>query len=68
MFAAAAGRTEVINALLELGADPAITAKVVDVVARDEEEKAELRRRLEYIAELRAAPWSIETDLDFVIG
>ena len=60
MFAAAAGRTEVINALLELGADPAITAKVVDVVARDEEEMADLRRRLEYIAELRAAAKKVE--------
>ena len=32
----------------------------MDVVARDEEEKAELRRRLEYIAELRAAAKKVE--------
>jgi ankyrin repeat protein len=53
MFAAAAGRTEVIEVLLEKGANPALTAKVVDVVARDKADRAERRKRNERVAALR---------------
>jgi ankyrin repeat protein len=55
MFAAAAGRTEAIEALVEHGADPAIAAKVVDLSARNEVDRAERRRRNQRIAELRAS-------------
>jgi ankyrin repeat protein len=49
MFAAAGGRTAVIELLLEKGASPSATAKVVDVVARDKEDRAERRKRNERI-------------------
>ena len=54
MFAAAAGRTEIVAVLLESGADPAITAYVVHVVARDKKDAAERRERTKRIARLRA--------------
>lgn len=54
MFAAAAGRTEIVAVLLENGADPAIAAYVVDVVARDKKDAAERRERTKRIARLRA--------------
>jgi len=53
MFAAAAGRTTAIEVLLEKGANPALTAKVVDVVARDKADRAERRKRNERVAALR---------------
>ncbi len=53
MFAAASGRAEAIEVLLEKDANPALTAKVVDVVARDKADRAERRKRNERIAALR---------------
>ncbi len=53
MFAAAAGRSEVIELLLEKGANPAISAKVVDVIERDKADRAERRKRNERIAAAR---------------
>ena len=55
MFAAASGRAEVIAALLEKGADPSMSAKVVDIVTRDQEDAMERRERTKRIARLRAA-------------
>ena len=55
MFAAAAGRTQVIEVLLEGEADPAIAAKVVDLVEGNEHDRSERRERNKHIAELRAA-------------
>jgi ankyrin repeat protein len=55
MFAAAAGRTEAIEVLLEKGANPALTAKVVDVIERDKADRAERRRRNQRIAAQRDA-------------
>jgi ankyrin repeat protein len=55
MFAAAAGRTEVVEVLLEGEADPSIAAKVVDLVERNEYDQSERRERNKHIAKLRAA-------------
>lgn len=54
MFAAAAGRTEAIEVLLEHGADVAVTARVVDVTARNKEDQKERRSRNTRIAQMRA--------------
>ncbi len=43
MFAAAKGRTPAVGALLEARADPAITAKVVDISLREEQDRADQR-------------------------
>ena len=53
MFAAAAGRTEAIEVLLEHKADPAVTAKVVDVAARSKVDREERRARGKRMAEMR---------------
>jgi len=45
MFAAAAGRTEVIRLLLQAGADPALTAAVVDMPSRDEFDRQDEQAR-----------------------
>ena len=59
MFAAASGRAEVIAVLIENGADPSMSAKVVDIVTRDKEDALERRERTKRIARriarLRAA-------------
>jgi len=43
VFAAAAGEAEAVRALLEAGADPSLTTRVIDVVARAQEDQ-ELKR------------------------
>jgi ankyrin repeat protein len=53
MFAAAEGRTEVVEVLLEKGANPALSGTVVDVVARDKADRAERRARNERVAASR---------------
>ncbi len=53
MFAAAGGRVDAIRALLEWSADPRVTAKVVDIAAREEADKAENKAREARIAALR---------------
>jgi ankyrin repeat protein len=53
MFAAAAGRTAVVKTLLARGADLRITAKVVDISARNREDAAESRARNARIAEIQ---------------
>ena len=55
MFAAASDRAEVIAVLLEKGADPSMSAKVVDIVTRDKEDALERRERTKRISRLRAA-------------
>ena len=53
MFAAAAGRVDAITALLDGGADARITAKVVDIAARSEMDRADSRQRRERVAALQ---------------
>jgi ankyrin repeat protein len=54
MFAAAGGRTDVVRALLEAGADPALTARVLDMSEREEQDDAD-RERVEEMAERQRA-------------
>ncbi len=54
MFAAAADRAEAIHALVDGGADPAVAARVIDIAARDEEDRQAQRRRNERVATLQA--------------
>ncbi len=54
MFAATAGRTDAVRTLLEAGADPAIAARVLDVVARDAWDQIDRGQRRARIAALRA--------------
>ena len=54
MFAAAAGRTESVRALLEHGADPAIRTAVIGVLERSALENAARERLHEAIGEIRA--------------
>ena len=51
MFAAAAGRTEVIRLLLQGGADPALTAAVIDMPSRDEFDRQDQQARRARMAE-----------------
>ncbi len=53
MFAAAAGRTDVVRVLAARGADLSLTAKVVDVSARNREDGAESRVRNQRVAALQ---------------
>lgn len=53
MFAAAAGRTEAVTVLAAHGADLRITAKVVNVSARNQEDSAESRVRNQRVAALQ---------------
>jgi uncharacterized protein len=53
MFAAAAGRTEAVRVLAARGADLRITAKVVDVSARNQEDSADSRVRNQRVAALQ---------------
>ena len=60
MFAAAANRVAVIETLLAAGADPGITANVVDITARDEADSADRRERNRRVATLRERLMGIE--------
>ena len=60
MFAAAADRVAVIETLLAAGADPGITANVVDITARNEADSADRRERNRRVATLRARLMGIE--------
>ncbi len=53
MFAAGGGRSESVQALLDAGADPSITAKVLDVASRAEADLVARRARQRRIAEAR---------------
>ena len=53
MFAAAAGRVEAIAALLDGRADPRITAKVVDIVARSETDQVDSEQRKKRVTALQ---------------
>lgn len=53
-FAAALGRTHAVNALLAAGADPLITAQVMDLVERDIADRASERRRRTEVEAKRA--------------
>ena len=54
MFAAALGRTRAVEVLLAAGADPLITARVMDLVERDIADRASERRHRAAVAVLRA--------------
>ena len=54
IFAAAQGRTAAVKALLAAGADPLVTARVMDLVDRDIADRASERRRRAEIAAARA--------------
>lgn len=47
MFAAARGRTDVVRALVEAGAELGLTARVMDMDAREQADRADQRRREE---------------------
>ena len=53
-FAAALGRTQTVKALLAAGADPLISAQVMDLVERDIADRASERRRRAEVQALRA--------------
>ena len=53
MFAAAAGRTEAVKRLVAGGADVTITARVIDISARNREDSAESRARNARIAAIQ---------------
>lgn len=53
-FAAARGRTEAVEALLAAGADPLVTARVLDLVDRDIADRSSERRRRAEVAATRA--------------
>lgn len=53
-FAAALGRTQTVKALLAAGADPLISAKVMDLVERDIADRASERRRRAEVEAMRA--------------
>ena len=64
MFASASGRTDAIRVLLEWEAEAQITAKVVDITAREKTDKTETRRRSKRIAALRSRPGASAVPLD----
>jgi ankyrin repeat protein len=55
MFASAGGHTSVVRALLAAGADPAITARVMDMDAREQQDREDRRRQEDAQARIRAA-------------
>ena len=55
MFAAAGNRVEAIHALLEGGADTDISAEVIDITVREEEDRVARSRRNRRLAELKQA-------------
>jgi ankyrin repeat protein len=55
MFAAASGRVEAVEALLALGADPAITGRVMDMDQREREDRNDRSRRERIEARVTAA-------------
>ena len=54
MFAAAIGRVGAIRALMDGRADPSVTARVIDIPTRDEEDREAQRRRDDRVAALQA--------------
>ena len=64
MFASASGRTDAIRVLLEWEAEAQITAKIVDIAAREKTDKTEVRRRSKRIAALRSKPGASAIPLD----
>ena len=64
MFASASGRTDAIRVLLEWEAEAQITAKIVDIAAREKTDKTEARRRSKRIAALRSKPGASAIPLD----
>ena len=54
MFAAAAGRNHVIQVLLEEGGDPALTARVIDISARNKADQADRRKRRESLLKMQS--------------
>ena len=64
MFASASGRTDAIRVLLEWKAEAQITAKVIDIEAREKADKAETKMRSRRIAALRSRPGSSAVPLD----
>ena len=64
MFASASGRTDAIRVLLEWEAEAQITAKIVDIAAREKTDKTETRRRSKRIAALRSKPGASAIPLD----
>lgn len=59
-FAAARGRTEAVEALLAAGADPLVTASVMDLVDRDIADRASERQRRAEVAAMRARAKGVE--------
>lgn len=59
-FAAARGRTEAVEALLAAGADPLVTARVMDLVDRDIADRASERQRRAEVAAMRARAKGVE--------
>lgn len=55
MFAAAAGHTPVLETLLRAGSDPMLTASVMDMDAREQEDRADRRRRETVQSRIEAA-------------
>jgi uncharacterized protein len=53
VFAAAENRVDVINVLLDAGADLSLTSRVIDVVEREEADKAAKKRLEEALAEFK---------------
>ena len=64
MFAAAADRADAIPVLITGGADPSITARVLDIVARNDWDTAERRNRNDRLAAIRAG----ETPSEVQVG
>ncbi len=62
MFAAGGGRTDAVKALLEAGADPGITAKVLDVASRAEADLVRRRARQQRIAAERGGAANVIFD------
>jgi ankyrin repeat protein len=63
MYAAALGRVAAIDALLKAGADPEASAKVLDIAARDSQDREAQLRRRERIIAIRAGEAVPEADV-----
>jgi ankyrin repeat protein len=55
MFAAAAGRTHIVGLLAQAGADVALTARVMDMDGREQEDRADRQRQAEIEGRIRTA-------------
>ena len=62
MFAAAGNRVDAITTLLESGADPRVTATVVDIAARGDADTAERRSRRDRVAATREGREPVEAE------